>query len=270
MRHDLWRAILGARADLDKLVAAAVGDYPSQPPPRATTSRPAPRVPSASAPAGPRLVRVNGGAAMAMEPAAMNAPRAVSSQETARLWIDPAQAAPVASVEHETVRRLHQDTHSRVELLRGQLAPEHGGEQAMLALVLYFDEYIMGLLPDYLATSWPLLQTRLTGRKTGGTDFFLLIDRLLEAESPPALVIEIYYFCLRSGFQGQYADDLSALERYQAALRARIAAPEPASQPRRPAKTASPEPMRSPALYYLAAVLLVVLTALALTVGSNQ
>ena len=38
MRHELWRTILTARADIDKLVAAAVGDYPEQGPPRMPTA----------------------------------------------------------------------------------------------------------------------------------------------------------------------------------------------------------------------------------------
>ena len=264
MRQDLWRAILGARGDVARLVAAAVGDYPSQPPARAATTRPAPRVAS-----GPRLLRVNGGAALAAD-AAPGAPRLATAQDTARLWIDPAQLAPVASAEHDTMRRLHQDVHARVELLRGALTPEPGGEQAMLALVLYFDEYVMSLVPDFLATSWPLLQTRLTGRKTGGSDFFRLIDRLLETESQPALVLEVYFFCLSSGFQGQYADDLATLERYQQHLRARIVAPEPQRQAPEPQRQASPAALRHPISYYLVALAVVFFAAVLLTVWSNQ
>ena len=267
MRQERWRAILAARDDIDKLVAAAIGDYPRQGPPRATTARPAPpRVAG-----GPQVVR-----------AASPAPRAVSPQETTRMWREPTQtgtvtavaaaAAPVASVEQETLQRLHQDVLARIEVLRAALAAEPGAEQAMLALVLYFDERIMGQLPEYLATSWPLLQTRLTGRKTGGSDFFRLIDRLLDGEPPPSFVLEVYYFCLSSGFQGQYADDLTALDGYKQRLRARIPAPEPERAPRDQAAAASstPSPMKSPALYYAVAALVVIVVAVVLTVLSNQ
>jgi type IV/VI secretion system ImpK/VasF family protein len=240
MRHELWRAILAARGDVDKLVAAAVGDYPNHAPARAKVVRPPPRV------GGPQLVR--------------------HATETA----GGANPAAAMVVEHDTLQRLHHDVHGRVEALRAVLAREPGGEQAMLALVLYVDERVMDQLPEFLATSWPLLQTRLTGRKTGGSDFFRLIDRMLEAEPPPELVFEVYFFCLANGFQGQYADDLAALERYQQRLRERIVAPEPQRQPRELAvPSASPRPIRSTVLYYLAAVGAVVLVGFALTVWSN-
>jgi len=269
MRHELWRAIFAARGDLDKLVAAAVGDYPSHAPPRPGTVRP----PPPRAPGGPQLVRATTGTASSAAAAPpLHAPRMTTAQDTARLWIDPARPAPapVASAEHETLHRLHQDVHARIEILRAALAAEPGGEQAMLALVLYVDEHIMGQLPEFLRTSWPLLQTRLTGRMTGGSDFFRLIDRLLEAEPQPELVFEVFFFCLASGFQGEYADDLAALERYQQRLRSRIVAPEPQRQPRELETAASPAPIKSPALYYLVALAVVLAVGLVLTVWSNQ
>jgi type IV/VI secretion system ImpK/VasF family protein len=276
MRHELWRAILAARGDLDRLVASAVGDYPDQAPPRPVAVRRPPRPPS-----GPQLVRAARGAAAGPAPVPQ---RMTTAQDTARLWVDPASpaAAPAghpaahpagsqaASIEYDTLHRLHDDVHARVEALRAQLAAEPGGEQAMLALVLYFDEYIMGQLPEFLATSWPLLQTRLTGRNTGGADFFRLIDRLLEADPQPGFVLEVYYFCLSGGFRGQYADDPAVLEGYKQRLRSRVLVPEPARQPRPAVAAASPAPIRSPALYYLAAVVVVVVVGWLFTVWSNQ
>jgi len=261
MRYELWRAILATRGDIDRAVASTVGDYPSQAPPRAVPVRRSPPRP----PSGPQLVRAAGAAAAVPQ-------RPATAQDTARLWVDPAQpaAAPAASLEHDALRRLHDDVHARIETLRAQLAVEPGGEQAMLALVLYFDEHIMGQLPEFLATSWPLLQTRLTGRNTGGSDFFRLIDRLLEADSQPGFVLEAYYFCLASGFRGQYAGDLAALAGYQQRLRARISAPEPARQPSPQTAAASPAPIRSRMLYYVLALALVVVFGWALTVWSNQ
>jgi len=266
VRYELWRAILATRGDLDKLVASAVGDYPHHAPPRAAPVRPAPP----RAPGGPQLVRAATGAAAAAAPLA--APRMTAAQDTARLWIDPARpaTAPVVADEHDTLPRLHQDVHARIEVLRAALVAEPGGEQAMLALVLYFDERIMGQLPDFLATSWPLLQTRLTGRKTGGSDFFRLIDRLLETEPQPEFVFEVYFFCLASGFQGQYADDLASLEGYKLRLRSRIVAPEPERLSRELASVGSPAPIKSPALYYLAALVVVLVVGIVLTVWSNQ
>jgi type IV/VI secretion system ImpK/VasF family protein len=235
MRHELWRAILAARGDRDRLVAGAVGDYPSQAPPRPVTTRRAPRVPG-----GPQLVGAGA-----------------------------ASVAPVGDAERRVLQRLHDDVHARVEALRLQLASEPGGEHAMLALVLYFDEHIMTHLPEFLATSWPLLQTRLTGRNTGGVDFFRLLDRLLESESP-ALVFEVNYFCLASGFRGMYATDLAALDGYRQRLRAKIPAPEPVRPaPAKPATAATARPIRSRALYYVAAAAVVIAFGWALTVWSN-
>lgn len=265
MRHDLWRAILAARGDLDRLVASAVGAYPGKAPPRPVPVRLSPP----RAPGGPQLVRAATGPAAGAAPAPQ---RMATAQDTARLWFDPAQpaATPAASIEHDTLHRLHDDAHARIETLRAVLAAEPGGEQAMLALVLYFDEHVMGQLPEFLATSWPLLQTRLTGRNTGGADFFRLIDRLLEADPQPGFVLEAYLFCLASGFRGQYADDPVALEGYRQRLRARIPAPEPARQPRPAVAASAPAPIRSPAPYYLAAVAVVVVFGWLLTLWSNQ
>ena len=234
MRHEVWRAILTARGELDRRVASATGDYPDRAPPRAGLARPSP--------GGPHLVRATAAAS----------------------------AAPVAAAEHDMLHQLHEDVQAPIEVVRSALTAEPGGDKAMVALVLYFDERIMDQLPEFLATSWPLLQTRFTGRKTGGSDFFHVIDELLKAESQPALVFEVYYFCLSSGFLGQYADDLAALDRYKQRLRARIIAPEPQRQPREPVAAASPVPIKSPALYYAVAVAVVVVVGLALTVWSNQ
>jgi type IV/VI secretion system ImpK/VasF family protein len=262
MRYELWRAIVATRGGVDRAVASAVGDYPNQAPPRPASVRRPPRPPS-----GPQLVRAASGAAAAAIPQRM-----ATAQDTARSWVDPAQsgAVPAASLEHDALRRLHDDVHARIETLRAQLAAEPGGEQAMLALVLYFDEYIMGQLPEFLAPGWPLLQTRLTGRNTGGADFFRLIDRLLEADPQPGFVLEVYYFCLANGFRGRYGGDLAAVEGYRQRLGARIPTPEPARQPSPPVAAASPAPIRSRALYYLAAAALVVVFTWALTVWSNQ
>lgn len=256
MRYELWRGVLGARSDLDRLVASAVGDYPNQPPPRPVAWRGPPRPPS-----GPQLVR----------PATPVPQRLTTAQDTARLWADPApSAAPAVGPEQDALHRLHDDVHARIDALRAQLAAEPGGEQAMLALVLYFDEYIMGKLPEFLAPSWPLLQTRLTGRNTGGADFFRLIDRLLEADAQPGFVLEAYYFCLANGFRGQYATDLAALEGYKQRLRARIATPAPARYPPAPAAVATPAPIRSRALYYVAATAVVVIFSVVITMWSNR
>lgn len=264
MRYELWGAILAARGDVDRLVASAATDYPNQASPRPVpVRRPPPRPPS-----GPQLVRAAGGAAVAAAPQPM-----ATAQDTARLWADPAQPAeaPGASVEHDALRRLHDAVRARIETLRTQLATEPGVEQAMLALVLYFDEHIMGkLLPRFFATSWPLLQTRYTNRTTGGSDFFRILDGLREAEGQPRFVFEVYYFCLASGFRGRYAAEPAALEGYMQWLRVRIAAQEPARQPPPPVARPSRAPIRLPALYYVVALAVVVAFAWVLTVWSNQ
>jgi len=241
MRHDVWRAILTARDELDRRVASATGAYPDRAPPR-----PPGRATSAkqAMPRAPQLVRGTGAASPS--------------------------AAPVAADDHDLLHQLHDELQAPLEVLKRTLGAELGGDKALIALVLYFDERIMDQLPEFLATSWPLLQTAFTTRKTGGRDFFQVIDELLKAESQPALLLEVYYFCLSSGFQGQYADDLAALDRYKERLRARITAPEPQRQPREPLAAASPVPIGSPALYYAAAVAVVLVVGLALTVWSNQ
>jgi type IV/VI secretion system ImpK/VasF family protein len=267
MRQDRWRAILGARDDIDTLFAKAVGDFPRQPPPRATTARPAPRVATAAGvPAA----------------TASSAPRAMAPQQTTRMWREPSRlstststvtavaAAPVASIEQEVLQRLQKDVIARIHELRSALSVEPGFEQAVFALVLYFDERIMDQLPPYLAPSWPLLQDDLFRIKTGGSYFFDQIDLQLKGEPPPDLVLEVYYFCLANGFKGQYADDLAALEAYKQRLRAHITAPEPERPPREPSAAPSASPIRSRVLYYVVAALVVILVAVLLTAWSNR
>ncbi|HSS01561.1 MAG TPA: DotU family type IV/VI secretion system protein [Kofleriaceae bacterium] len=178
-------------------------------------------------------------------------------------------APPQLGVEPDPLQRLHREVDRRIELLRAAFAAEPGSEPAMLALVQHFDERIMQRLPDHIVARWPLLQTRLSHSRSGGTDFFRLIDHLLGIESTPRFVLEIYLFCLRRGFEGEHAGDPAKLKGFRERLRARIETAKPA-QRSEAAAAPSALPLRSPALHYAVAVVVVVVAAVLLTVWSNQ
>ncbi len=263
MRHELWSAVLGACTEIDRMVATATGDLPDRTP---VTS-----VPSTSAPPPP--------------PVSTKPPRTgVPHLETA--WRDPKPGAeragpkdlPRSAVNDPPNERdlqglvsLREKIVARLGTLWQQLEREDGHEPVRMALTIYIDERVMGLLPEYLRWSWPLLQKDLTGSTTGGTEFFRFIDHALHDPMTPQLVLEVYYFCLNHGFMGMHANDLMKLDEHKGRLKARMALPAvvlPAPSDAEPELDVLPTRWPSWSYYVLALVFVVAVTAL-LTMLSN-
>lgn len=204
MRHDLWRALLSASTDIDRQVASAAGELPS--PVALTVQRSAPRLPVTS----------------------WREPGGLSTAIVRSLGV--AEASPsddASSRERERLAGLRMQVRTLLEGLWRELEGEVGFDRVRRALVIYFDERVMSLLPEPMRLSWPLLQTELTRSTSGGSDFFRSIDEALDDPRAPSLVFEIYYFCLEHGFVGMYAHEPRQLEEIARRLAARIDRPAP-------------------------------------------
>lgn len=217
-RRDTWTAILDARADVDRMVAAAVGDYPDQVPVR---------------PAGQGGTQPYGGAsdAVPFQEASWQADLADggTTQVTARPTAGDAAtedaARQINDQELATLRDLQRRVVQRLDALAVALSRELGCDDAMKALSIDFDERILDRLPDFMRPSWPLVQTSRTGSITGGEDFYRAIDTLRATAGTASFVFEVYYFCLNNGFVGRYANDLDSIEQYRQRLRESITVP---------------------------------------------
>lgn len=74
-------------------------------------------------------------------------------------------------------------------------------------LVLLSDEIILTRLPARLNRTWPLLQKVVLERDDGGQLFYRRLEELLLDARCPKEVLQVYYYCLKAGFQGRYAGD---------------------------------------------------------------
>lgn len=254
MRRDSWRSILAARADVDRMVAASFGDHPRQGPvePAGESSSEPFRAPQWQDPG-------------ASESAPAGASEGAGASGGTRLSLGRS-----AELERAGLQSLHERVEQRLEQLRQQLQHEHGRDQAMLALVFYFDERIMARLPEYLRLAWPLLQTKRTGQRTGGDDFYTSVEQLRRDPTTPSFVFEVYYFCLSNGFIGRYAKDLASIERYKQWLQESITLQEVPTEASDTAElsTQSRKPVAGWVSYLVSLVVVVLLTVL-LTLLSN-
>lgn len=210
-RRDTWRAILDTRTDVDRMVAAAVGDHPN-------------RAPVRPASGASTTTEVPFQAATWQDLG--NTTRAVTEVPDAPATATSGSRSPqITEDERRTLAELSSRVRERIYGLDQTLASERGREEVIKALALYFDERIMVRLPEYLRLGWPLLQTAYTGATTGGDDFYRFVSELRARPTTPSLVFEVYYFCLENGFVGRYANDLASIERYQQWIREAIELP---------------------------------------------
>ena len=273
MRHELWSAVLGACTDIDRRVATATGDLPDRTP---VTAVPSTSPSSSSSSSSP--------------PISSKPPRTgIPHLETA--WRDPKPAAQRAAAERagpkDPPRRavndppdqrdlqglvaLREEIVTRLATLWQQIEREEGHDRVRTTLTIYIDERVMGLLPEYLRWSWPLLQKDLTGSTTGGAEFFRFIDHALHDPRTPQLVLEVYYFCLNHGFVGMHANDLVRLDEHKGWLKTRMALPAialPSRSDADPELDVLPTRWATWSYYVLALIFVVAVTAL-LTMLSN-
>lgn len=118
-----------------------------------------------------------------------------------------------------------QELRNRLELLKvkvTELYSERDAYYLVFPLVAHADELVNVLLPDYKRDSWVNMQRELYDMDNAGDVVFELLDSLLLKPETPALVHEVFYFCINDGFSGRYAGNIDRLEDYKQRLRERI------------------------------------------------
>lgn len=247
-RYQVWAAIVDTTHELERLVAAEVGDLPQRGPLASVAVR-----------TGPPQLETSW-----RDPGAGGVGMGERAEASAMLRV-----AEPDDRDRASLTQLRASMGACVNLLWARLETQRGNARIREALVIYFDERVMASLPEYLRLSWPLLQTELTGSKTGGSDFFRFIDRALDDPKTPPLVFEVYYFCLNHGFHGRYSNELAQLDAYRRKLVSRIEVSELLAAPAMDTNEGSLGKPWPPWAYYAVAGVAVVLITIFATVASN-
>lgn len=171
---------------------------------------------------------------------------------------------------HMALLDLHEHMRERLQTLRAELAGHADSERMMLILVFYFDERVMRQLPDSARLRWIPLQREWLGSSHGGEKFYEILDKLLQDHKTRSIVFELFYYCLRNGFVGQYAGNPDAIETYKKYLVSRIDVPPVAE--RRADSTIAHSPLPQtwhPAWYYLLTLVAIVFMIALMTLATN-
>jgi type IV/VI secretion system ImpK/VasF family protein len=190
--------------------------------------------------------------------------------------VGSAAVAAMPAPRSHAVLVLAEEVRARILRLREELAGEPARDHIVLVLVLFLDERIMQMLPEDLCLSWPMLQREWLGSTHGGDELYRILEHVLAMAEPPPALLEVFYFCLNSGFMGRHAGQPALIEAWKDRLRMTIAARDQAAQ----AGASDPDESsgqgylsqapRSPAWMYLGALSLVAALAVLLLVLSNQ
>lgn len=81
---------------------------------------------------------------------------------------------------------------------------ESHADRALAALLIHYDERELSSAQGGAAGASLLLQTEYCGLYDGGERFFLLLEDALRSPATPSLVLQLFLFCMRSGFCGRY------------------------------------------------------------------
>lgn len=190
--------------------------------------------------------------------------------------VGSAAVAAMPAPRSHAVLVLAEEVRARILRLREELAGEPARDHIVLVLVLFLDERVMQMLPEDLCLSWPMLQREWLGSTHGGDELYRILEHVLAMAEPPLALLEVFYFCLNSGFMGRHAGQPALIEAWKDRLRMAIAARDQAAQ----AGSGNPDDSsgqaylsqapRSPAWMYLGALFLVAALAVLLLVLSNQ
>lgn len=198
------------------------------------------------------------------------------------------RAMAPALIPQETLERMRSELKTQLDTLKDSLTREMGENEVylvMFPLVLLCDEMVMSQLGKPQQTMWPLLQADLFQINYGGDVFYDFVDERLAKPDTPAVVFEVMYYCLASGFVGKFGSDSSKVLRYKSLLTERIPGAltllrkkkrrrdgrektDREDRPAAPPIEAKPK-RRSSAWYYLAMVLLLILFVGSMLVVSN-
>jgi hypothetical protein len=120
----------------------------------------------------------------------------------AELKVDYTKARKALDAPIEVLRVMLQRALPEPRALPG----ESSAEITFAALLIHYDERELERGGQLSASDGGvLLQTKFARLYDGGEEFYVYLERVLRAPSPPSLVLQLFLFCLRAGFCGRYA-----------------------------------------------------------------
>lgn len=120
----------------------------------------------------------------------------------------------------------------------------------LFALVVHVDEKVASAAGGG-AAEWPPLQLGFFEIDDGGERFYSVLDALLDKEDTLPLILEVFYYCLKDGFLGLYANNPDKIEAYLARLSARLSAEASPLTSRAPQRDSAVRLVELPWHYYL-------------------
>lgn len=125
-------------------------------------------------------------------------------------------AASESAAKNADIVKLRADLRQRLKNLEDKLSadlPEREVFYALFPIVVYTDELVRSAVHDR-AAQWPALQFELYNIENGGEVFYKKLDELLAKNETEPLIFEIFYFCLKDGFLGQWQDNPMKVQEY--------------------------------------------------------
>lgn len=95
-----------------------------------------------------------------------------------------------------------------LEATLGMLLSERDKYFALFPIVIYVDEVLRSATGGS-SNAWESLQSEFYGLDNGGERFYSVLDELMVRGEIHPIVLEIFYYCLNDGFEGQYAGEPS-------------------------------------------------------------
>jgi len=144
-----------------------------------------------------------------------------------------------------------------LEIVRTRLANrlnERDTYLVLFAIVAHFDELVQTRFLEGDKLTWPTLQRELFQIDDAGEVFYETLDDILLKPQTLPFVLEVYYLCLNDGFKGRYDSNPAKIVEYKERLRQRIPFETPKPVERVEFEYTVAETKRSPAIYYVTAV----------------
>lgn len=169
-----------------------------------------------------------------------------------KAFASPSSAPDLGALQSSIRRRLNG---LRIAL-EARIYPELA-KDVLVPLVFLIDEQVLERLASLGAgreLGWTPLQRTAYPADDGGDVFFEDVARMLK-EGAPALLYEVYLYCLHAGFEGRHADDAIALAEVRTRLAERIEAPPPPAVPPPPPAIPNAASSRQIVIWTVAAVI---------------
>jgi len=122
---------------------------------------------------------------------------------------DPSLAEDEAELGIVSIRSELRDGLRGLEAALGRMMTERDKYYALFPIVIYVDE-VLRSAAGTRAETWESLQSEFYGIDNGGERFFVVLDELIARSETHPVILQVFYHCLNSGFQGQYAAEPTA------------------------------------------------------------